>query len=460
MSDEKILSRRDFLRWAGVAGGAALLAGCAPAAPAPAAPAATAVPAAAATAVSAATAVPAAAGKKYEGVVLRGLGQGGGAYNPALLQFAKEFGEETGATVQFDDTPWEQIMPKLQAELAASQPSYDFFYGDIEFQYSAYPALADLNPLIKKYNYNMSGFFEPIYKYGEGVAGGLKGQRFGLPIRIGACWVFYRTDLIKEFPTTWDGYYKMLAEQTTGGKYGVAFAGVPAQLVKIFLSRYWWQGDPLMTPDWKPLINGPKGVKAVEMMIEALDKYAPPGMLGWDNPDASNAFLNGDVAVLEGWAGFILPALDDPAKSKVVGKWGVAQFPEGGTGNLTQHNLDIFNKSKNLDAAFEYVAYCTGLGNAKRVILEFKEETPREVVWSDPEVLKANPFLPAVAKQYAVGKPFTPGLPQWLELFIAVAEGMSSALSKQSTPQVALDTIAKKWTDSINQAKPAWEYKE
>lgn len=456
MSDEKILSRRDFLRWAGVAGGAALLAGCAPAAPAPApaAPAATAVPA------PAATAVPAAAAKKYEGVTLRGLGQGGVAYNAALVAFAKEFETTTGAKVQFDDQPWEQLSPKLQAELAAGAPTYDFFYGDIEFQYFTYPALQDFTPLIKKYNYNMDGFFEPVYKFGEGVAGGLAGQRFGLPIRIGACWVFYRTDLIKEFPTTWDAYYKLLAEQTTGGKYGVAFAGVAAQLVKIFLARYWGQGVPLLTPDWKPLINGSEGVKAVTMMLDALKKYAPPGMLGWDNPDASNAFLNGDVAVLEGWSSFIMPSLEDPNKSKVMGKWSVAQFPEKGTGNLTQHNMDIFKASKNVDAAFEYIAYCTGLETSKRVILEFKEETPRAVTWSDPDVLKAQPYLPEVAKQYAVGKPFTPGLAQWLELFVALAEGLSSAMSEQATPQAALDATAKKWTDSINQAKPTWEYKE
>lgn len=446
-SSGKILSRRDFLRWAGVTGGAALVAGCAPTAPsAPAAPAATAVPAVAA--------------KKYAGVTLRGLGQGGVAYQEALRAFAQEFGEQTGAQIQFDDQPWEQLMPKLQAELAANQPAYDFFYGDIEFQYSVYPALVDLNPLIKKYNYNMDGFFDPVYKYGEGVTGGLAGQRFGLPIRIGACWVFYRTDLIQEFPKTWDAYHKMLDELTTGGQYGVAFAGVAAQLVKIFLARYWSQGDPLMTPDWTPLINGEKGVKAVTMMLEALKNYAPPGMLGWDNPDASNAFLNGDVAVLEGWASFILPMLEDPSKSKVMGKWSVAQFPENGTGNLTQHNLDIFKASKNVDAAFEYIAYVTGLENSKRVILDFKEESPRQVTWGDPDVLKAQPFLPEVAKQYAVGKPFTPGLPQWLELFIALAEGLSSAISEQATPQAALDGIARKWTDAINQAKPSFEYKE
>ena len=219
-------------------------------------------------------------------------------------------------------------------------------------------------------------------------------------------------------------------------------------------------GDPLMKPDWTPLINSEKGVKAVNMMLEALKKYAPPGMLGWDNPDASNAFLNGDVAVLEGWASFILPSLDDPNKSKVMGKWGVAQFPENGTGNLTQHNMDIFKASKNVDAAFEYIAYCTGTAKSKSVILEYKEESPREVTWSDPEVLKAAPFLPEVAKQYAVGKPFTPGLPQWLELFIALAEGLSSAMSEQATPQAALDATAKKWTDSINQAKPTFAYQE
>ena len=113
-----------------------------------------------------------------------------------------------------------------------------------------------------------------------------------------------------------------------------------------------------------------------------------------------------------------------------------------------------------LDAAFEYIAYSTGLENSKRVILEFKEESPRQATWSDPEVLAEQPFLPEVAKQYAVGKPFTPGLPQWLELFIALAEGLSSAMSEQATPQDALNTTAQKWSDAINQAKPSFEYKE
>lgn len=434
------ITRRDFLRLAGVAGGAAMLGAYAPRA-------------------FAAPEKGRLGAKKYEGVVLRGLGQGGTAYEPYLKVVAQEFEAATGAKIELDGQPWEQLMPKLQADLASGEPSYDFFWGDIEFTYPTYPDLLPIDDLIKQKNYDMTGFFEPIYKYGQGV-GKAEGVRYGLPIRVGACWVFYRTDLIKDFPTTWDGYEQMLKEHTGGGKYGLAHAGVAAQLVKIFLARYWSMGDPLMTPDWKPLINSEKGVKAAEMMLNQVKNYCPPGMLGWDNPDASAAFLNGDVAVLEGWASFILPDLQNPEKSKVVDKWSVALYPEGGTGNFTQHNMIIMKKSKNPEAAFDYIAECTGPANAKRLIMEFGEESPRKVFWSDPEVLAQKPFLATVAKAYDLGKPWCPGVIQWLEQFIGMAEGLSKIMSEQVTPKEGLDEVAAKWTDLFEQNPPDFEYRE
>jgi multiple sugar transport system substrate-binding protein len=196
------------------------------------------------------------------------------------------------------------------------------------------------------------------------------------------------------------------------------------------------------------------------MLFDHMKRFAPPGVLGWDNPDASNAFLNGDVAVLEGWAAFILPSLDDPSKSKVVGKWSVGRYPENGTGNLTQHNMVIFKTSRNIEAAFDYIAYCTGLDNAKRLILEFGEESPRKIVWSDPEVLEKRPYLSTVAEAYDIAKPFTPGLPQWLEMFIGLAEGLSAAMSEQQEIADALNDVAKKWEELIKQAPPSFEYRE
>ncbi len=253
----------------------------------------------------------------------------------------------------------------------------------------------------------------------------------------------------------------MLAEQTTGDQYGLAFAGVTAQLIKLFLARYWSRGAALLSPDWKPLINGEDGVAALTQLYDEMKAYSPPGILGWDNPDASNAFLNGDVAVLEGWASFILPMLDDP--EGLQDRWAtgsVAPYPENGSGNFTQHNFAIFNTSQNQQAAFDYIAYCTGMETAQAVLTEYNEETPRKAIWLEPATLEAQPYLSAVVDSYDVGKPFTPGLPQWLELFIGLGEGLSSAMSDQSSPQDALNDVADKWSELIEQAPPDWEYAE
>lgn len=435
---QKGISRRDMLKIAGATGGAAALGGFGGLRPGPML----------------------AQDGAYEGVTIRGLGQAGTAWVPAVEQFAKDFNAKTGGTVEWDLQPWEQLMPKLQADLAAGTPTYDFFCADIEFQYTIYPALQPINDLIASSGYDMEGFFEPVYKYGEGVAGGQAGVRYGLPISVGASWVFYRTDLISEFPTTWADYDAMLAEQTKDGKYGLSFAGVTAQLIKLFLARYWSRGGALLSPQWEPLINGEEGVAALQQLFDEMKAYSPPGILGWDNPDASNAFLNGDVAVLEGWSSFILPSLDDPNASKVAGNWGVARYPENGTGNFVQHNFCIFNTSQNQQAAFDYIAYCTGPETASAVLNEYNNESPRKTAWLEPATLEKQPYLQSVVDAYDVGKPFTPGLPQWLELFIGLGEGLSAAMSEQSSPQDALNDVANKWKDLIEQAPPDWEYSE
>jgi multiple sugar transport system substrate-binding protein len=432
---ETQLTRRRALQLAALGGGAALLA---------------------ATARSVAAAPLA---QQFQGVTLRMLTQAGTDYEPALRAYAQEFTANTGARVEFDFSPWETLMPKVQADLASGQPQFDVFLNDIEFQYTIYPSLLPINDLIAQNSYPMDGFFAPVVKYGEGI-GGQPGVRYGLPIEVGASLLFYRTDLISTFPTTWDDYTATIAANTGNGKYGLSFAGVPAQLIKLFLARYWSQGDPLFTPDWQPLINSPKGLKALNMLKDHMTKYSPPGILAWDNPDASNAFLNGDVAILEGWASFVLPSLDDPTKSKVAGKWAIAPYPENGTGNFVQHNAVILKTSPNPDAAFQFISSFTSPDAAKRNLSEFKAPAARKSVWSDPDVVASQPYLPQEAAVLDRGRPFTPNVPQWLELFLAVGDNVSAALAGKAESQAALDAIASKWKDLIAQAPLDFAYQE
>ncbi|HRW11211.1 MAG TPA: extracellular solute-binding protein, partial [Caldilineaceae bacterium] len=361
--------------------------------------------------------------------------------------------------VEFEFAAWETLMPKVQADLASGSPQFDLFCNDIEFQYTIWPQLEPINDFIDSSGYDMDGFFKPIYDYGAGIAG-QEGVRYGLPVIAGVSVLFYRTDLIDSFPTTWADYETMLAAQTSGDQYGLSFAGVTAQLVKLFLARYWSQGDALMTPDWQPLINSEKGVKALTMLKDHMTNYAPPGILAWDNPEAANAFLSGQVAVMEGWGSFILPSLNDPAKSQVVDKWGIAPYPENGTGNVVQHNIVMLNTSQNKEAAFDLMAFLSDPAHAKAGVLEYNMDPARKSVYTDEEVVAERPYMPNYATVLEAGKPFTPGVPQWLEMFIAVGEGASKALSDQATPQEALDEVAAKWTELIEQNPLEFAYKE
>lgn len=452
MNRRLLLNRRDMLKALGLLGVGSVAAACGPTGvPVPtAAPAATSAPAEAASSAE---------GLAYEGVTLRMLTQAGTAYEPAFVAWAEEFNAATGATVEFEFAPWETLMPKVQADLASGSPQFDLFCNDIEFQYTIWPNLEPINDFLTASEFDMDGFFAPIYRYGEGIAGN-EGVRYGLPVSSGVSVLFYRTDLIDTFPTTWADYEALLAEQTTGDMYGLAFAGVTAQLVKLFLARYWAQGQPLLTPDWQPLINSEAGVTALTMLKDHMTNYTPPGILAWDNPDASNAFLAGDVAVMEGWGGFILPSLNDPTKSQVVDKWAIAPYPEGGTGNFVQHNVVMFNTSQNKQAAFDFMAYITSPEAAKEGILEYDLDAARQSAYTDEEVVAELPYMPDYATVLEAGKPFTPGVPQWLEMFIAVGEAASKALSDQATPQEALDEAATTWEELIAQNPLDFEYTE
>lgn len=397
---------------------------------------------------------------QYDGVTLRVLNQAGTAYEAALAQYAEDFEAATGAKVEFDATPWETMLTKAQANVAAGSSQYDIFIGDVEFQYSLYPSLLPIQDMIAESGYSLDGLFAPAVKYGEGI-GGQEGVRYGLPLTSSVSPIFYRTDLIPEFPTTWAEYEQVLSDLKSDEMPApLAFAGVPAQLVKLFLARYWSSGDPLLTEDWQPLINSENGLAALEALIRFKDEFANPGVLAWDNPEASQAFLNGDAAVLEGWGTFVFPGLEDPEVSKIGDNWAIASYPEGGTGNFVQHNGIIFNGTQNPQAAFDFLAYVTGEEAAKQTLIEFHEDSAREALWSDPDVAAVDAWRPAFAPVVNNGKPFTPGLPQWLDLFIGVAESASAALAGTAEPQAALDDLASKWEASIAQAVPTYPYTE
>ena len=403
----------------------------------------------------------------FSGIEINYLYQGGMGYSDEYIPAcAEEFEALTGCKVIVDPTPWEAQMPKIVNDVTTGANRYDVFEGDIEFQYGLYAYMEELTPYIEKYNVQMDGYFEPMYTFGEWSGMG----RFGLPFSTGISSILIRTDIFDAAGITypfdsWEDFYAALGEvQDPGnGFYGTSFAGVNAQLVKVWLARYWGQESALYSKTWQPMVNCPEGVKATELMIDYVN-YAPPGVMGWDLPEAAAAFLNGDTAAYESWYSMVAGDIDNPERSNILDKWTMIPAPGGGpTGNFTQHNVDLFKASENKDAAFCWMAYVTSeerqMQNAEDAIAGVQRgfDTARKKPFTDV-IIPDKPSLTDYVTSLDNGIPMTPGLPQWLEAFMAIGEHCGMAMTGDMTAEEAVEGLEATLKGIIETSIPPYEY--
>ena len=85
------------------------------------------------------------------------------------------------------------------------------------------------------------------------------------------------------------------------GVYPIGYTGLSEHM---YLPTIWQAGGQIATQDgdtWKSALNSPQAAKAIEYYTdfykEGLD---PKAAIGWEEPDAQTAFINGDIAMLIG----------------------------------------------------------------------------------------------------------------------------------------------------------------
>jgi len=408
----------------------------------------------------------------YDGVVLRLVTTSAytsTSYLNVLQAMASDFEIATGARVQIDAISeyhsWYYLLPLARADADSNEPRFDLFLDDHEFQYSLLPILLPLDDLIEAFDYDMSGFVNPIHRYGDILPGGAT-ECYGLPFRARVPMVFYRNDWIDTFPTTWEEFDRVLAENTGGERYGLGFEGVHyahpfcryEDLSKMFFARYWSLGDPLLTPDWKPLINSDKGVAALTMLKRQLQQYAPPDVMNWTPTALGEAFADGRLAVVESVADSVVPLARDVARSQIANRWSVGLHPGSGAAFFKSHRMSIFKHSKHPEAAFAFAAYCTGNEGAKR--LPFYDSPARRTVLTLPETVADEPNLPHMIEAIDRGIAFMPGVRSWVHLWEAVWYALALYMPGYTSAKAALDVAANKWERILARQPPDWEYRE
>src|SRR5262249_50108431 len=150
------------------------------------------------------------------------------------------------------------------------------------------------------------------------------------------------------------------------------------------------RGSTWLGPNREPMFNNEDGVKALDLYGRLLRQYGPPGSENNHWYEASSIFSQGKSAMYTD-SNALFPVIEDPQKSKVIGKVGYALFPRGPKGQygstVAVWGLAMPKTSQNQKAAWLFMQWAT----AKEQVLAVQSEKgvlgARDSVWKDPKGL-------------------------------------------------------------------------
>ncbi|MFE4669900.1 ABC transporter substrate-binding protein [Streptomyces sp. NPDC056716] len=278
----------------------------------------------------------------------------------------------TGGTVEVTSTDYIQLTDRIIDDVQSGTAAFDIF----DYYYYGLGAIADAGALVdltswikSQRDLNTKDFLPSIYD-----AYTLHdGRRYGLPYDGDQHLVFYNRELLDAYglqpPATWDQFDSVAAKITQGGAgehYGAVLQRQPhvMGLGCCFINRLIGYGGDLVDSSGRPTLTTDAAVAAARHLVEVVPSslYISPDQPSFD--PATNAFLAGQLGLIESWTGLARRA-DDPALSQIAGKWGAVALPLGGRNRRRRtplnggYALGVSSASSKRTAALAYIKWAT-----------------------------------------------------------------------------------------------------
>ena len=275
-----------------------------------------------------------------------------------------------------------------------------------------------------------------------------QGDLFALPWFVDVGMLYWRTDLFREAPRTWDELERVarLAVADGSPRYGLVWQGARYEgLVTVFLEYLGGFGGRILDSG-RVTVHEPPGVRALTTMRDEIrDGVVPTRVLTWHEEEPRFAFQNGEAAMMRNWPYAVAP-MQDSGSSRVAGRFAVAPMPAAPGGRHTAAfggaQLAINGFSPEADAAWRVIEYLTRpeqMLERARIVGQFPTRT---AVYDDPALAEALAIPPAQARRIveaAVPRPVTPVYTQLSEI---LQIQLHRALSRQVEPGPALARAA------------------
>ncbi len=339
----------------------------------------------------------------------------------------------------------DQQLSDLQQHFQAHDSGYDVVTVDVVWT-AEFAAQGWLMPLTGANALPTSSLLPATVK-----AATYNGTLYAAPYASDGGLLYYRKDLVKTPPTTWDQLIADCKGKTddsiTGPKPGcyagqfAKYEGLTCNAAEAINAA----GGEIVKSDGKtPNIDTPAAAKGLNFLVNGFKQgYIPKEAIGFEETESLNAFSAGQLVFMRNWP--YADAILNAAPSKVIGKFGIAPLPgpDGhGASTLGGHSLAVSNYSKHKATALAFVKWMEQPAQQEWDLTQGTLAPVISSLYSKPDLVKKFPYLPTLLKsiQTAVPRPVTPFYPAVTE---AIETNVYAALQGQKTTQQALSDIQK-----------------
>lgn len=264
--------------------------------------------------------------------------------------------------------------------------------------------------------------------------------------------MWYREDLLEKYDSEVPETYEEAVEvaQMIQGKEDLPNGftmhwGRAEQLLVSFTEFLYAKNGDFFDEEGNVTINETEAVEALQFMVDMIHEYevVSQSSIGNTAPDDSRIpFTEGQSVFNSNW-GYVY-SLNQADDSAVKDKTWLADNPkfEGGkhANALGGWNYGIADSSQHPEEAWEVIEWFTSYDIQKESTLNGQISTRKDVL-EDDEVIDENPYIVEYIKttENAVPRPIHP---QYNKISDLAQSSIHSALTKDLTPQEALDELA------------------
>jgi len=276
------------------------------------------------------------------------------------------------------------------------------------------------------------------------------GHIWGVPYRTDAGMLYYRKDLLekynKDVPETWDeliatAKYIMEREEGLKGHAGswAQYEGLTCNLMEFV----WSYGGRVFNEKGEVVFDSPETVAALTTMTDMINKYKimPEGIVNFYSGDARAPFFAGKLVFLRDWPSGWRKS-QDPEKSKVVGKVGIAPIPKGSSDERSYSTLGgwqvmVSKYSEHKEAAIEFAKFRASKQAQKIAALGLSHIPSRKSLYKDEDILEKMPFIENMYPAFLSAYP-RPKSPFYAEISNILQVETQKAFVGEKTPEEAV----------------------